>query len=166
MIATSAGIVYGTIEKQYGKYGQQFLKGMPTYSLPLKIADYPPQTKSFAIVMEDKDAIAVAGFSWLHWAVANLTRDELQENESVGATDFIQGTNSWSSKLLPDHLDRYEAAVFGGCAPPDKPHVYEIHVYALDCELPLKQGFYVNELYKAMAGHVLDSYTLTGIYNN
>lgn len=51
-------------------------------------------------------------------------------------------------------------------APPDAPHVYEIHVYALDTMLDLKQGFNYNELYHQMDGHILDQATLKGIYKN
>lgn len=166
MIVTSHGITEGIIDKKYGTYATQFLKGMPTYSLPLTIEEYPTGTKTFAIIMEDKDAIPVVGYSWLHWSVANLTKDSLEENASINAKDFIQGTNSWSSSLLPEPLSRYEAAKYGGPTPPDKPHNYEIHVFALDTSLNLKDGFYVNELYKVMDGHILAQYTLKGIYNN
>lgn len=166
MIVTSTGIVNGRIDKKYGARGTQFLQGIPTYSLPLSIEKYPKDTKTFAIIMEDKDAIPVVGVSWLHWSVANLTIASLAENASVNAKDFNQGTNSWSSSLLPQPLDRYAAAIYGGPNPPDKPHTYEIHVFALDTTLALNNGFYVNELYKAMDGHILAQYTLKGIYNN
>ena len=49
-------------------------------------------------------------------------------------------------------------------SPPDTDHLYEIHVYALDCLLDLKPGFYLNELHKAMDGHLLDCFTLKGTY--
>ena len=166
MIVTSSGVVNGLMDKKYGKYGKQFFKGMPTLSLPLAIKEYPQNTKTFAIIMEDKDAIPPTGFSWIHWSVANLTKDFLEENASMNAKGFVQGTNSWSSGLLSDRLDRYEAAKFGGPMPPDKPHTYEIHVFALDNSLELQDGFYVNELYKAMEGHVLAQYTLKAIYPN
>jgi Raf kinase inhibitor-like YbhB/YbcL family protein len=166
MIVTSSGVVNGMMDKKYGKYGVQFYKGMPTLSLPLKFEGYPQNAKTFAIIMEDKDAIPPTGFSWIHWSVANLTKDSLEENASINAKDFVQGTNSWSSGLLSDPLDRYEAAKFGGPMPPDKPHTYEIHVFALDCSLELQNGFYVNELYKAMDGHVLVQYTLKAVYPN
>ncbi|GMA97714.1 YbhB/YbcL family Raf kinase inhibitor-like protein [Pelosinus sp. IPA-1] len=166
MIVTSSGIINGIIDKKYGKYGAQFSKGIPTHSIPLTIKEYPKDTKTFAIIMEDKDAIPVVGFSWLHWSVANLTKDSLEENASINAKDFIQGTNSWSSSLLPQPLDRDEAAKYGGPTPPDKNHDYEIHVFALDTSLDLHKGFYVNELYKAMDGHILAQYTLKAIYTN
>ena len=49
-------------------------------------------------------------------------------------------------------------------APPDCPHQYELRVYALDCLLPLEQGFLYGELYRAMEGHLLDSCALRGRY--
>lgn len=163
MKLSSSGIVNGVIEDKYGKRGSQFLNGkMPSYSLPLKIAEAPVGTKSFAIYLEDKDAIVNSGFSWIHWVVANLTRTELFENESQMASDFIQGTNSWSGKLAG--FDRYDASCYGGMAPPDQMHVYEIHVFALDTLLEIEKGFYYNELYKKMQGHILEMATLKGTY--
>ncbi|SFL50660.1 YbhB/YbcL family Raf kinase inhibitor-like protein [Pelosinus propionicus] len=166
MIVTSTGIVNGLIDKKYGKYGEQFFKGMPTYSLPLMIKEYPRNTRTFALIMEDKDAIPPTGFSWIHWSAANITSDLLEENASINTKAFVQGTNSWSSALLEKPLGKYEAAKYGGPMPPDKPHTYEIHIFALDRSLDLQDGFYVNELYKAMEGHILAHHTLKGIYYN
>ncbi len=50
--------------------------------------------------------------------------------------------------------------------PPDKPHIYELHVYALDKMLDLERGFLLNELYREMDGHILAQHTLKGIYEN
>ena len=50
--------------------------------------------------------------------------------------------------------------------PPDKPHQYDLHLYALDKELALANGFSEEELEKAMAGHILDSYILSAMYEN
>ncbi|MCC0634776.1 MULTISPECIES: YbhB/YbcL family Raf kinase inhibitor-like protein [unclassified Clostridioides] len=165
MKVTSTGIVNGVIEDKYGKRGNQFNKGgMPTYSLPLKFEDAPEHTVSFAVFLEDKDSVPVCGFAWIHWLAANITKDELKENESITATDFIQGTTSWHSKL--GDIGRLEASVYGGMAPPDRPHVYEIHVFALDTTLNLEKGFYMNEFFEAMDGHILDRFTLKGSYSN
>ncbi len=51
-------------------------------------------------------------------------------------------------------------AGYGGCAPPDQTHTYRLTVYALDTILDLSPGYWVNEFYKASAGHVLDTATL------
>lgn len=167
MIVTSTGIVNGVIQDKYGKRGTQFNEnGVPTYSLPLKIENAPYGTISFAIVLEDRDAYPVTGgFSWIHWVAANVTRTELIENDSQTATDFIQGANSWTS-IQGGQQSKELSSFYGGMAPPDAPHVYEIHVYALDTLIGLESGFFMNELYRKMDGHILGQYTLKGMYNN
>lgn len=166
MIVTSAGIVNGVIDLKYGKHGTHFLKDMPDYSLPLEIRNAPEGTKSFAIFLEDRDAIPVARFSWIHWVVANLTEPKLEENASAKANGrFMQGVNSWASPLLgSSKLTDTEASRYGGMAPPDKAHVYDLHVFALDSKLDLKDGFFASELFKAMKGHVLAEAVVSGSY--
>lgn len=154
MIITSTGIVNGVIDDKYGKRGSQFLNQMPTYSLPFQVVDAPKETKTFAFVLDDPDAIPVAGFTWVHWSGANLTRSALAENESINAADFIQGENSWGVNM------------YGGMAPPNAPHQYNLHVYALDTELTLKTGFTPKELHDAMMGHILGQAVLSGTYAN
>ncbi len=164
MKVTSTGIINGIIVDEYGSKGNHFNNhDMPLYSLPIAISEAPEGTVSYAIVLEDKDAVPVCGFSWIHWLVANLTREELLPGESQTATDFIQGVNSWIS-VQGGHQSIEASSYYGGMAPPNGPHVYEVHVYALDQMLDLKAGFYMNELYHAMEGHILDCVTLKGIY--
>lgn len=165
MVVTSAGITNGIIEDKYGKRGKQFNEnGVPSYSIPLKIEASPQNTVSYAIVLEDKDAYPVtSGFAWIHWLVANLTKTELLENESIVANDFLQGSNSWTS-VQGGQQNREISSFYGGMGSPDAPHIYEIHVYALDTILDLKRGFLLNELYRKMDGHILDSFTLKGLY--
>ena len=165
MIVTSSGIVDGKFLKKYGKHGEQFNKdGIPSCSIPVSILESPERAVSYALILEDKDAIPVCGFSWIHWCAANIKRTELLENESVSAKDYVQGATSYSSKL--QGLDRYQNSCYGGMTPPDAPHIYELHVFALDCELELQHGFYMNELYRKMQGHILDTATIAGIYDN
>lgn len=167
MRVTSTGIIDGQIDVKYGKSGTQFNEnGMPTYSLPFSIQDAPKGTVSYAIVLEDKDAYPVSGgFSWIHWTAANITRTEIMENESQIATDFVQGVNSWTS-MQGGQQSKELSSFYGGMAPPDAPHLYELHVYALDTMIDLEKGFYMNHLYKKMDGHILGNYTLKGVYNN
>jgi Raf kinase inhibitor-like YbhB/YbcL family protein len=166
MKVTSSAIVDGMIDPQYGKYGSQksAVHGRCTRSFPLKIENAPQGTVSFAIIMEDKDAVPINGYSWIHWTAANLTRTDLAANESLTATDFVQGTNSLSGKIVG--VDRMDAIGYQGPGAPECPHTYETHVYALDTMLDLEPGFYMNELYWKMKGHILDQYTMEGIYHN
>lgn len=164
MIVTSTGIINGFISKKYGGYGTQFNENnVPSYSLPFKIENAPENTSSFAFVLEDKDAYPVVGFTWIHWLGANLKKSEVKENESQTAADFIQGANSWIS-VQGNQQDREQASYYGGMTPPDKAHTYELHIFALDKVLDLKRGFYLNELYEKMDGHILEEAVLKGIY--
>lgn len=167
MNVTSSGIKNGMIEPQYGKRGTQFNENhIPTFSLPFRVENAPKETVSLAIVLEDKDAYPVTGgFVWIHWLAANITRFDIKDNESQTATDFIQGRNSWTS-IQGGEQSVELSSYYGGMTPPDKPHTYELHVYALDKMLDIKQGFFLNELYHAMDGHILEQYTLKGIYEN
>ncbi|MGL5244894.1 MAG: YbhB/YbcL family Raf kinase inhibitor-like protein [Sarcina sp.] len=165
MNAICTGIKDGVIEDKYGKRGSQFNKAeIPSYSLPIKIENPPNNTVCYAIVVDDKDAIAVCGFTWIHWTIANLKRNELKENDSINATDFIQGVNSWATSFGGCKTE--DCIGYGGMAPPNKPHTYEIHIYALDKKLNLENGFYIDDLYKAMEGHILDSTCIKGTYSN
>ena len=94
---------------------------------------------------------------------ANLKKSEVKENESQTSTDFIQGANSWIS-VQGNQQDREQASYYGGMTPPDKAHTYELHIFALDKVLDLKRGFYLNELYEKMDGHILEEAVLKGIY--
>lgn len=164
MIVTSTGIINGFISKKYGGYGTHFNENnVPSYSLPFKIENAPENTSSFAFVLEDKDAYPVVGFTWIHWLGANLKKSEVKENESQTAADFIQGANSWIS-VQGNQQDREQASYYGGMTPPDKAHTYELHIFALDKVLDLKRGFYLNELYEKMDGHILEEAILKGIY--
>ncbi|MEG1684020.1 MAG: YbhB/YbcL family Raf kinase inhibitor-like protein, partial [Oscillospiraceae bacterium] len=95
--------------------------------------------------------------------VANLTRTELLENESQTATDFVQGANSWTS-IQGGGQSVARSSFYGGMCPPDAPHLYELHAYALDSLLDLQNGFLLNQLHRKMDGHILAQYTLKGFY--
>ena len=93
---------------------------IPTFSLPFKIENAPENTVSFALVLEDKDAYPVTGgFAWIHWLAANITRNELKDNESQTARDFIQGCNSWTS-IQGNQQSKKLSCCYGGMTPPDK----------------------------------------------
>ena len=166
MFVTSTGIVNGIIQNKFGGRGTQFNQnGVPTCSLPFKIENPPTGTRSFALILEDKDAYPVTGgFVWVHWLAANITRCELKENESQTAHDFIQGCNSWMS-IQGNRQSKELSCFYGGMTPPDQNHTYELHVFALDTLLEIKTGFFLNELYREMDGHILSEYTLKGIYH-
>ncbi|OUO91704.1 phosphatidylethanolamine-binding protein [Gordonibacter sp. An230] len=165
MKAKSEGIVNGVIDDRYGKRGEVNGFGMPVLSPPLEFVDAPAETQSFAVFIEDKDAYPVSGgFSWVHWMAANIESPLLSEDASRNPGNMVQGANSWMSAQGGSNPPEL-CSCYGGMAPPDKEHLYEIHVYALDTVLDLKNGFHLNELFRAMEGHVLDQTTLKGRYS-
>ncbi|MEG0936338.1 MAG: YbhB/YbcL family Raf kinase inhibitor-like protein, partial [Clostridia bacterium] len=147
MKVTSSGITEGFYDAKYGAQGTQTnANGVPDYSIPFSIEDAPENTISYAIVLEDKDAYPISGgFAWIHWLAANITRNEILENESRTASDFVQGANSWTS-MQGGQQSVELSSFYGGMCPPDAPHLYELHVYALDTLLDVHTGFLFNEL--------------------
>ena len=166
MKVTSDGIIKGQIEKRFGGFGEQKnCHGLGNYSLPFKVSDYPMGTACFALLFEDKDAFPVTGgFSWIHWTACNIRKAVVRENESVSA-DFLQGVNSYIS-IQGGSLPRADCIGYCAPSPPDAPHIYELHVYALDAVLDLQNGFNMNEMFRKMEGHVLDKATIKGVYPN
>ncbi|MES2203987.1 MAG: YbhB/YbcL family Raf kinase inhibitor-like protein [Pseudomonadota bacterium] len=164
----SNSITNGYFKDEMGHHGTQFLKNiMPNYSFHLAWDNLPPGTQSLALTFVDHDAIPFCGFTWIHWLAANIdpTLNELPENASE-KMNLLQGVNSWGSGIIPKEyqLSKEDASRYGGCAPPDKDHLYTIELYALDKKLDLPSGFMMNELLKAMKGHVLDKATLEALY--
>lgn len=167
MFLRHATFTDGVILDQYGKRGTAFnINGIPTYSLPFKITDAPAGTVSFAIVLEDKDAIPVTnGFSWIHWVACNILKDSLQEDASQTDQTFLQGLNSWTS-IQGGCQEKELSCFYGGMGAPDCPHIYELQAYALDCLLDLESGFYLNKMFHAMDGHILAQCSIKGRYDD
>ena len=162
MRVTSEAMNGGPIPDRFGKRGGDMNAfGIPSRSIPIKIEDAPQGTVTYALLLEDKDAAPVCGFSWIHWIAANIRRDTLEEDDSAHATDYVQGINSWFG-----NYGREGSVGYGGMTPPDRPHTYELHVFALDRELALDAGFFINDLYHEMEGHILAHERLTGTYPN
>lgn len=119
---------------------------------PLRIQHVPTTAGSLALVMDDPDAKPVAGKVWIHWLVWNITPDRTTIPEDWTPDDAIEGTNSGGN------VD------YGGPAPPDDRHTYRFKLFALDATLDLASGASVDQLGRAMDGHVLASTQLTGTY--
>lgn len=164
----STSIANGYFKDDIGHRGTHFFKDKkPNYSFHLAWEDLPVNTVSLALTFIDHDAIPVCGFTWIHWTVANIdpALKELSENASE-QLNLLEGVTSWSAGIIPEdwRINKADDAGFGGCAPPDKEHLYTIELYALDKKLILPQGFFMNDLLKAMKGHVLDKCILEALY--
>jgi Raf kinase inhibitor-like YbhB/YbcL family protein len=137
-----------TIPKQYTEDGKNV-------SPPLRWADPPMETKSFALICDDPDA---PHGTWVHWVIFNLPAGQREPDEGVPTQEELtsgarQGKNDFGK------------IGYGGPAPPrGKPHRYFFKLYALNTMLELAPGATKDQLIAAMKGHALAEGQLMGQY--
>lgn len=152
----------GFLPEKYAKYSDTKINGNAVVSFPITVEDVPEGAKTFAIAFVDFDSIPVCGFAWIHWTAANIPADvsEIPEDASrSGALGMVQGANSCISPFVGEKDERVTKRYIGPC-PPDKDHTYKLTVYALDSELDVKEGFFLNELLEKMNGHIIEKTAL------
>lgn len=115
----------------------------------LQWSDVPKGTKSFAILMYDKDA--PTGSGWWHWMAFNIP-----------ASTTNISSNASKLKLLPkgtlEGTNDYGAVGFGGACPPEGhgDHTYVITVHALDVaklDIDAKTN-------QAVVGYMINAHTI------
>lgn len=124
-------------------------------SPPLRWTDPPPQTKSFALIVDDPDAPVG---TWVHWVLYNLPAEARDlpkgvEPDATLANGAVQGIND------------FRRVGYGGpCPPPGPSHRYVFKLYALDALLSLPSRATKAQLERAMEGHILARTQLIGRY--
>lgn len=117
---------------------------------PLEIANIPKEAKSLVLIMDDPDAVPVAGFVWDHWIMWNIPLiNAIAENSAPG----VQGLNSAKENA------------YGGPKPPDKTHRYVFKLYAVDTLLELPETATKKDVEEAMQGHIIEQAELVGLYS-
>ena len=116
---------------------------------PLDISFVPKDTKSLVLIVDDPDAPSGVWDHWIKFNIKPTTSFIAEGDENFGVSG--KGT---SGKL----------SYMGPC-PPDKEHRYNFTLYAVDIELPFKQGAAKNELLNSMKDHILAETTLLGRYS-
>ena len=135
----------GIIPKKYGyKHGNT--------SIPLQIDAVPEGTVSLALIMDDPDALHVAGKIWVHWVVWNIDPKNSEFVENSTPANCIEGSTDFGESS------------YGGPAPPDKEHTYIFKLYALEKKLSLSAGASKKDVESAMKNHILEETTLRGRY--
>ncbi len=118
----------------------------------------PAGTHSLVLVMDDPDAVKVAGHVWDHWLLFNIPASTQSLSEGIPAAAELpdgsrQGQNSFS-----------RLGYGGPCPPGGQTHVYRFVMYALDIVLQLKSGATKAEILQAINGHILAQSELDGRY--
>jgi Raf kinase inhibitor-like YbhB/YbcL family protein len=116
----------------------------------------PAGTASFALIMDDLDAV------YTHWVIFNLPPDiqglpEAVPKDEELADGALQGKTGSGGVGYP-------TGYFGPCPPKGPPHHYRFTLYALDTLLDLTAGASKAELLQAIQGHILGQTQLIGIY--
>ncbi|MCJ7605875.1 MAG: YbhB/YbcL family Raf kinase inhibitor-like protein, partial [Dehalococcoidales bacterium] len=130
-----------------------------TISPPLSWENAPAGTLSFVLIMDDPDAIPVAGYVWDHWIVYDIAADVTMLAEGAGAAGGANlpagakhGRNSWGENF------------YGGPSPPSGSHEYVFKLYALDIAELNPGGTTKAAIEAAMEGHLLAQAELRGMY--
>ena len=152
-------------------------------SPPLAWANAPDGAQSFAIIVDDPDAVEYEPgivSPRVHWVIWNIPADVTELAEAVATTTEVaavgpntrQGVNDygvmgWSGPCPPPNV----ISIFArddhvGSKKTQYPHGYVFTVYALDGELDLAAGATKNDLLAAMDGRVLAAGQLRGEYIN
>lgn len=156
----------GLLLDKYGKYAakDEIYNGNPAVSFPIEIKEVPAKAKSLALTLVDFDSVPVCGFAWIHWTAINIPAAAsvtIPEDASrKGGITMIQGNNSAAGPLV-GQKDPLTTRHYVGPTPPDKTHDYWLTIYALDTQLDLPEGFWLNEFYHAAKGHILEKQRLS-----
>lgn len=130
-------------------------------SPPLQIDGVPDGTVSLALIMDDPDIPDVVKRSMLidkfdHWILFNLPLSTTAIKENYDG-EGVSGANSAKG-----------VGYTGPCPPADlepTEHRYVFQLYALDAELPLREGATESDVRNAMKGHILDKTEFIGVYS-
>lgn len=124
-------------------------------SPPLRWSDPPPNTKGFALIVDDPDAPAG---TWVHWVLFRVPPTVQELPEGVAAQDTVPGIGTQG-------VSDFGKVGYGGPCPPRGPaHRYFFRLYALGTELSLSPRKTKGEVLRAMEGHVLGQAELMGRY--
>lgn len=87
--------------------------------------------ESFAIIIDDPDAIPVVGFVFTHFAIVNIPSyfRELEENINLDMLEDL------GALILKNDHGTFEW--FGPCPPPGRAHTYHFALYALNTTISL-----------------------------
>jgi Raf kinase inhibitor-like YbhB/YbcL family protein len=123
---------------------------------PLAWSGAPAETKGFALLVTDPDALKVVGREFLHWAVIDIP---------AGTTSLPEGGPALAGR--EELANDYGKAGYGGPKPPPGTgvHHYVFALYALrTAKLPLKPGAGLDGVRQAIKLEAIDQAVLVGTY--
>ncbi len=118
----------------------------------LKWTAGPAGTKSYAVIMQDTDAV-IRGSAILHWTMFNITGTSLDAGMTAPPAGSTFGPN----------IRGANQPYMGPRTPAGPKHRYHLQVFALDTTLAPEAGANLDALLAAMKDHVLASGELIGL---
>jgi Raf kinase inhibitor-like YbhB/YbcL family protein len=116
---------------------------------PLEFKNIPDGIKSLALIVDDPDAPMG---TWTHWTLWNMNFTTTSIGENSVPPEVVQGKTSSGQNN------------YGAPCPPSGQHRYFFKLFALDTMLSIPTHSTVDELQKAMEGHIVDQAELMGTY--
>lgn len=138
-----------------GAIPAKYTAGGDNVSPPLYWGSAPADTKSFAIICQDRDS---SSGDFTHWIIYNIPSNTTQLSESIPPEGSLpngaeQGMNDFGK------------IGYSGPDPPSGTHHYVFTVYALNTMLDLNPGISKSEFLNTIKEHVLAQGKLTGTYS-
>ena len=146
-VTSPAFKMLGDIPNQNTSWGANIFPG-------LQWTAGPAETKSYAVIMQDGDAMS-KGAPILHWTMVNIPPTVTQLGVAMIAPP--EGAEYGPNIRGPAH------AYMGPHTPPGPKHRYHIQVFALDTSISANSLSSYSELIAAMARHVLASGEVIGL---
>jgi Raf kinase inhibitor-like YbhB/YbcL family protein len=112
----------------------------------LNIDNFPKETKSFVLIVDDPDAPNGTFVHWVMWNIPLIKK--IEANTFPG----VQGRNQ-----------NHENSYYGPC-PPSGTHHYHFKIYAIDTMLELPVSSNKQDVLKAIDDHILAEGELIGLY--
>ena len=120
---------------------------------------YPETTKCFAIIMDDADAIPVAGHVFVHWNLFNIPTITISIKEGQKSVE--------NSTFGMNHFKRKDYS--GPCPPKGTLHTYTTSIYALNRRLDnidTKTPWTRKKFESLFKSDILNVAGITGIYSS
>jgi Raf kinase inhibitor-like YbhB/YbcL family protein len=126
-------------------------------SPPLTWSGAPPETREYALIMDDPDA---PGRTWVHWVLYRIP---------AGTTALPPGIPTDRELTHPIAArqgmnDSHSTGWAGPCPPPGAPHGYVFTLYALSAPIELPPGATKAVLLESMKRVVIGQAVLRGRY--
>lgn len=134
-------------------------KGGKNLSPQISITEIPETAKYISIIIDDPDAIPVAGKTWVHWNVMNIPINGSSYQLSAGKAPSEGQIGKQSG-----------GSGYGGMCPPNGKHTYRFVAFAHATEIPAKtsgwsgKAYTVESFRKDFGDSILTEASTTGDY--